>query len=207
MFGKKKDAQPTQNATSPAEGVAKDAAKTDGDAYARPALNPDIPRRGPDMSAFAPRPATAVPPRPGTAAPRATAEAEQKKLIVGRDIFLNGEIRTCDSLVVEGKVEAVLSDCRAMDIAGSGEFRGSAEIESADISGRFDGDLVVRQRLTIRASGKVLGKIRYGQLEIERGGIISGTIESLIDSNAPDTSSSPGSSSPGTPTGSTGGGR
>jgi cytoskeletal protein CcmA (bactofilin family) len=59
--------------------------------------------------------------------------------------------------------------------------RGSAEIESADISGRFDGDLVVRQRLTIRATGKVLGKIRYGQLEVERGGVISGTLEALAD--------------------------
>nr|WP_298690762.1 polymer-forming cytoskeletal protein [uncultured Dongia sp.] len=182
MFGKKKDEQPTQGSTAssatPAEG---DKTYTKPDAAAapsRPAMNPDIARRSPDMSAFAPRPAGSSPTGP---AQRATAEAEQKKLIVGRDIFLNGEIRTCDSLVVEGKVEAVLSDCRAMDIAGSGEFRGSAEIESADISGRFDGDLVVRQRLTIRATGKVLGKIRYGQLEVERGGVISGTIEALAD--------------------------
>jgi cytoskeletal protein CcmA (bactofilin family) len=74
-----------------------------------------------------------------------------------------------------------------MDIAQSGEFKGSAEIESADISGRFDGDLVVRSRLTIRGTGKVLGKIRYGQLEVERGGVISGTIEALAD-GAPVTS-------------------
>ncbi len=181
MFGKKKDEQPTQAAAAApaADGDSKSYAKPDTGpaAPSRPAMNPDIARRGPDMSAFAPRPAGAG----VSAAPRAP-EAEQKKLIVGRDIFLNGEIRTCDSLVVEGKVEAVLSDCRAIDIAPSGEFKGSAEIESADISGRFDGDLVVRQRLTIRATGKVLGKIRYGQLEIERGGVISGTVESLGDS-------------------------
>jgi cytoskeletal protein CcmA (bactofilin family) len=180
MFGKKKDEQSTQAASAAAASDGeKNYAKPEAGAPAapsRPAMNPDIPRRGPDMSAFAPRPSGSAP----GSAPRAP-EAEQKKLIVGRDIFLNGEIRTCDSLVVEGKVEAVLSDCRAMDIASSGEFRGSAEIESADISGRFDGDLIVRQRLTIRASGKVLGKIRYGQLEIERGGVISGTVESLAD--------------------------
>lgn len=176
MFGKKKDEQPTQSAAAATtDGDSKSYAKPDA-APARPAMNPDIARRSPDMSAFAPRPAGGV----AATTPRAP-EAEQKKLIVGRDIFLNGEIRTCDSLVVEGKVEAVLSDCRAIDIAGSGEFRGSAEIESADISGRFDGDLVVRQRLTIRATGKVLGKIRYGQLEVERGGVISGTIEALAD--------------------------
>lgn len=177
MFGRKKD-EPTQPSDTKTEGETKSYAKPDAPAASaapgRAAMNPDIPRRSPDMSAFAR-------PNPSAPAPRGN-EVEQKKLIVGRDIFLNGEIRTCDSLVVEGKVEAVLSDCRAMDIAGSGEFRGSAEIETADISGRFDGDLVVRQRLTIRASGKVLGKIRYGQLEVERGGVISGTIEALADS-------------------------
>lgn len=184
MFGKKKDEQPTPNtAAASTDGENKNYAKPDSapTAPSRPAMNPDIARRSPDMSAFAPRPSGGA-----ASAPRAP-EAEQKKLIVGRDIFLNGEIRTCDSLVVEGKVEAVLSDCRAMDIAQSGEFKGSAEIESADISGRFDGDLVVRSRLTIRATGKVLGKIRYGQLEVERGGVISGTIEALAD-GAPVTS-------------------
>lgn len=186
MFGRKKDDQPTQGTDTKTEGEAKSYAKPEAPAApaapGRPAMNPDIPRRSPDMSAYA---------RPTAPAPAArSGDNEQKKLIVGRDIFLNGEIRTCDSLVVEGKVEAVLSDCRAMDIAGSGEFRGSAEIESADISGRFDGDLVVRQRLTIRASGKVLGKIRYGQLEVERGGVISGTIEALADSQGGDGSNS-----------------
>lgn len=186
MFGRKKDEQPAPGAETKSDGDVKNYAKPEAPAApARPAMNPEIPRRSPDMSAYA-RPSAA------TAAPR-SGEAEQKKLIVGRDIFLNGEIRTCDSLVVEGKVEAVLSDCRAMEIAGSGEFRGSAEIESADISGRFDGDLVVRQRLTIRASGKVMGKIRYGQLEVERGGIISGTIEGLAESQG-GTGSTDGSS-------------
>jgi len=127
------------------------------------------------MSAYAPRVGGA-----GAAPPRA--ESEQKRLTVGRDIFLNGEIRTCDSLVVEGKVEAVLTDCKTIDIASTGEFKGSAEVESADISGRFDGDLTVRQRLTIRTGGKVLGKIRYGQLEVERGGVVSGQVETLPDS-------------------------
>lgn len=185
MFGKKKDEQPISGTASAAstESENKNYAKPEAAAPTappRPAMNPDITRRGPDMSAFAPRPTGAAPAAPP--ASTRSSEAEHKKLIVGRDIILNGEIRTCDSLVVEGKVEAVLTECRAMDIAGTGEFKGSAEIESADISGRFDGDLIVRQRLTVRATGKVLGKIRYGQLEVERGGVISGTIEALPES-------------------------
>jgi cytoskeletal protein CcmA (bactofilin family) len=131
---------------------------------------PEIARRPPDLSAFTQR-------REQPTGPRT--ETDHKKLIVGREIILNGEIRTCDFLVVEGRVEAVLNDCRQIDIASSGQFKGSADIESADISGRFDGDLTVHGRLTVRATGRVFGKVKYGQLEVERGGIISGTIESL----------------------------
>ncbi|HVT52223.1 MAG TPA: polymer-forming cytoskeletal protein [Dongiaceae bacterium] len=148
----------------------------------RPAVNPEIARRGPDLSVFGPRrdagaqPAAAA---SSSSAPKPSAEPDTKKLIVGGGIALNGEIRTCDTLVVEGRVEAVLQDCKNIEIMAPGEFKGAAEVDVADISGRFDGDLTARQRLIVRAGGKVLGKIRYGQLEIERGGVLSGEVEVL----------------------------
>jgi len=108
---------------------------------------------------------------------------ETKKLIVGREIELNGKIASCDLLIVEGKVEATLSDTRAVEIADTGVFKGSAEIEEAEISGRFEGNLAVRGRLLIRATGKVTGEIRYGQLEVECGGELAGQI--AVVSGAP----------------------
>jgi cytoskeletal protein CcmA (bactofilin family) len=104
-------------------------------------------------------------------------EAEVRKLIVGREITLSGEITSCDKLIVEGSVEANLTNCRDVDIAESGLFKGSASIEDAEIRGRFEGNLVVRKRLLIKASGRVSGTIRYGQIEIECGGQISGDIQ------------------------------
>ncbi|HVJ33804.1 MAG TPA: polymer-forming cytoskeletal protein [Terriglobia bacterium] len=186
MFGKKKDSDTVATPTNEPgqDTAARNYLKPEAAAagVSRPAPNPEIVRRPPDLSAFAPRRADAAPAAAGqsAASPAAgTHQTDSKKLIVGRGINLNGEIRTCDSLVVEGTVEAVLSDCRSVELAPTGEFKGSATIEVADISGRFDGELTVNGRLTVRATGKVLGKIRYGQLEIERGGIISGTIEAL----------------------------
>ena len=176
MFGKKKDQEmstPTATDTSatPASDQTKSYLRQDGPTPPTRPAAPEIARRPPDLSAFTQR-------REQPSAPRA-GETDHKKLIVGREIILNGEIRTCDFLVVEGRVEAVLNDCRQIDIAASGQFKGSADIESADISGRFDGDLTVHGRLTVRATGRVFGKVKYGQLEVERGGIISGTVESL----------------------------
>lgn len=105
-----------------------------------------------------------------------------KKLVVGRDISLNGEITDCDVLVVEGKVKASLRDSRRFEISETGVFEGSVEIDVAEIKGRFDGDLLVRGRLVIRRTGCVTGQIRYAELEIERGGQIAGDIQVLAES-------------------------
>lgn len=99
------------------------------------------------------------------------------KLIVGPNIKLKGvEITDCDTLVVEGRVEATM-DSRVIQIAETGAFKGSAEIDLAEIRGEFDGELTVREKLVIYASGKVSGKIRYGRLVIEEGGQIAGDVQ------------------------------
>ena len=67
-------------------------------------------------------------------------------------------------------------DSRLMQISESGAFKGSAEIDIAEIHGAFDGNLTVRQKLVIYATGKVTGKIRYGKLVIEEGGQLAGEI-------------------------------
>ena len=99
------------------------------------------------------------------------------KLTVGPNIKLKGvEITDCDTLVVEGTVEATM-DSRVIQIAAEGAFRGSAEIDIAEIHGEFEGNLTVRDKLVIFGSGRVHGKIRYGKVIIEEGGQLTGEIE------------------------------
>jgi len=112
------------------------------------------------------------------AQPATSAAAKEggSKLTVGPNIKLKGvEITDCDTLVVEGLVEATM-DSRLMQIAEQGEFKGSAEIDIAEIRGIFDGSLTVREKLVIHSTGKVTGKIRYGKIVIEEGGQLSGEI-------------------------------
>ncbi len=104
-------------------------------------------------------------------------KAGRRVLTVGNDILLKGEIATCDRLVIEGKVDATLNEVHTVEISETGSFKGSANIEDAEISGLFEGDLVVRNRLVIYATGKVRGKISYGEIEIERGGELTGEIK------------------------------
>ncbi len=104
-------------------------------------------------------------------------EHGERKLIVGKGLSLSGEITACDVLVVEGKVEAKLTDGKMLEITESGQFRGSVEIENADIAGRYDGELTVHGRLTVRGTGRVSGIIKYGELEVNAGGQIIGEMQ------------------------------
>jgi cytoskeletal protein CcmA (bactofilin family) len=146
------------------------------DAFPRPGLNPNA-------AAVANQPpATGTPAvTPAAAAQSATVATPVKegesKLTVGPNIKLKGvEITDCDTLVVEGSVEATM-DSRVIQISERGSFKGSAEIDIAEIHGQFEGNLTVRQKLVIYSTGKVTGRVRYGKVVIEEGGQLSGEIE------------------------------
>jgi cytoskeletal protein CcmA (bactofilin family) len=88
------------------------------------------------------------------------------------------EITDCDTLVVEGRVEAAM-DSRVIRIAEQGVFAGTVGIDVAEIHGRFEGELTARKQLVIHATGKVSGKIRYGTISVEEGGELSGDVATL----------------------------
>ena len=126
----------------------------------------------------------------GGSAAKSASDSSGSKLTVGPNIKLKGvEITDCDTLVVEGTVEATM-DSRVIQISENGAFRGSAEIDIAEIHGEFNGTLTVRQKLVIYSSGKVNGKIRYGKLVVEEGGQLAGEIEAGFANGARSSSSS-----------------
>lgn len=130
----------------------------------------DLPGTGPGAAGAVRRPDSAAAPG-GRESPR--------KLIVGSEISLAGEITACDHLVVEGRIEAKIKDCQTIEIAEQGVFKGSAEISDGDIAGRFEGDLSVSGLLRLRASGVVTGTVKYGELQVETGGKLIGTLQPL----------------------------
>ncbi len=122
--------------------------------------------------------------KPDAAAPKPARHGpapreERSRLIVGPNIKLKGaEITDCDTLVVEGRVEASM-DSRVIQIAEGGVFKGQVGVDRAEIRGVFDGEMTVRDRLVVHATGRVAGKVRYGRMAIEEGGEITGDVAAL----------------------------
>ena len=139
-------------------------------------------------SQFAPAPTPSQPSAAPASVPAvpvpAAEESKGSRLIVGPDIKLKGvEITDCDTLVVEGRVEASM-DSRVIQIAERGVYSGTVGIDVAEIHGRFEGELTARKQLVIHATGKVSGKIRYGKISVEEGGEVSGDVHTLSGTSA-----------------------
>ena len=165
-----------------------------------PAANPtsNVTAKGtvPAPAPARPAPATEVPvlsPAMAESAAHAIGpDTPGSQLFVGPNIKLRGvEISDCDVLIVEGHVEATIHS-KAMQIAKPGTMKGVAVIDVAEIDGEFSGELTVREKLIVRGTGRVSGKVRYGRLIVADGGEVSGDVQ-RIDSatDAPVKTSAP----------------
>jgi cytoskeletal protein CcmA (bactofilin family) len=156
-------------------GDSRPAASAANSPQATPAIVPSPPRNAPASVASEP-----AHPAPATT-PSAVEEHAGSKLIVGPNIKLKGvEIHDCDTLVVEGRVEATMVS-RAIQISEAGAFNGKVDVEVAEIRGHFQGEMTARKRLVIHSSGRVSGKIRYGKILVQEGGEMSGDIGSMTE--------------------------
>lgn len=130
------------------------------------------------MPAYGAYPAAYGAASPATSA-ASSADPKARRLIIGQGITMSGEIESCDLLVVEGTVEAVLKGASILEIAETGMFYGTVEINEAAIAGKFEGDLTVNGRLTVRSTGSITGAISYKELAVEAGATIDGKITPL----------------------------
>jgi cytoskeletal protein CcmA (bactofilin family) len=101
--------------------------------------------------------------------------AASDTLLVGQAIKFKGQIESCQNLVVEGRVEAGLVG-KSLSVLKGGVFKGTAEVDKADIAGSFEGTLTVHGPLAITGSGTATGRIRYRRIVIEGGGKIAGDV-------------------------------
>jgi len=141
------------------------------------------PDPAPARGLMPPAPTPVVPPTHETHRPVDKPEdRKEARLVVGPDIKMKGvEVNDCDTLQVEGRIEATL-DARVLEITEKGVFSGTVAVDNAVIHGRLEGELTVRKQLVVHGTGRVSGKIRYARIKVEEGAELSGEI-SVLDKN------------------------
>jgi cytoskeletal protein CcmA (bactofilin family) len=101
---------------------------------------------------------------------------EQKgNIFIGEGVTVSGNFNIPGRAVVNGTLNGELSADELM-VGKAGKLLGQISARNADIHGETHDTLTTSSHLVIRSTGRVHGKASYGELEIERGGLVTGTI-------------------------------
>ncbi len=103
---------------------------------------------------------------------------EEKNVVyIGEGVKITGVINADDTVVIDGIVEGEIT-CDRLIIGSTGVVQGTVAVADADIYGKVGSEITVKQVLILRSTGRVEGKWAYGEIEVEKGGVLSGQGES-----------------------------
>jgi len=100
---------------------------------------------------------------------------EQNRIAAGT--LITGEISGKGCFRIEGTLEGSLKTPEKVVISEGGLINGTLECENADIEGSFNGKLLVKGTLTLRAQAKIEGEVIAGKLAVEPGAVFNATCE------------------------------
>lgn len=96
--------------------------------------------------------------------------------VIAKGLYINGELRGEEDLIVEGVVEGVVSMEKSLTIETGGKIVANIETENITIKGEVQGDLKARDKITIHAGARVIGDMQAPRMDIEDGAYYKGNI-------------------------------
>ncbi|MFZ1107314.1 MAG: cadherin-like domain-containing protein [Rhodomicrobium sp.] len=101
-----------------------------------------------------------------------------REAIIQEDTIIKGKIRNCRQMEIRGFVEGELA-AESVLIHQGGTFYGTLKTDQADVAGSLQGEVFVKNLISIRSSGSVNGNVRYGQLAMEMGADLSAELRNV----------------------------
>ena len=95
--------------------------------------------------------------------------------VIAKNTSITGEIISEGDFRVDGSLEGTLKTNGKVIIGVDGLVKGKVESANADIEGRFSGELVVYETLSIKGTSNITGDILIGKLSVEPGAIFNAT--------------------------------
>ncbi len=103
-------------------------------------------------------------------------ELEQPEAILGESIKVKGELVFEKFLRIDGEFEGELVSQGKIHIGPTGRVRSNVELREAIVEGTLEGNIIVRDRLELRGSAKIIGDIQARLLSIDEGVTIEGQV-------------------------------
>ncbi len=111
-------------------------------------------------------------------------------LIIGEGVKVVGHLMVPGLAVINGTLEGGLQAGELL-VGPQGSLSGQVSVRTADVHGRTFDTLSASEFLCVRSTGVVSGKAHYGEIEIEKGGVIQGAVGPVSGQDASSSGSSP----------------
>lgn len=99
---------------------------------------------------------------------------QENSVYIGQGSEMTGELRARDIIVIDGAFEGELV-CNHLIVGPNGRVKGKVNASSADIAGQVSAEIVAKQLMTVRATGRVEGQWDCGAIEVARGAVLNGS--------------------------------
>lgn len=98
------------------------------------------------------------------------------KTTIGENTEIIGDMTEDNDVVLQGKFNGKMSLNALLFVKSTGCIKGSVKTENMILEGEVEGDIVVRDKIEVRASGRFNGKLICKQIAIEEGAFFQGNI-------------------------------
>ena len=108
----------------------------------------------------------------------ATSPARDGLSVIGKTLFVKGEVEAAEDLVVEGRVEgSIKHTANQLTIGVSGVVNADINAKNLVIEGTVDGNIVGAESVVIKDSADVRGNVYTARISIADGAQFSGTVD------------------------------
>lgn len=100
---------------------------------------------------------------------------EVGSIMIGEGVTVSGKFIVPGRAVINGSLDGELQ-AEELLVGAQGKIVGNVKVRRADVFGEVHDTLLASEHLIIRTSGRVNGNASYGEIEIERGGLVQGAV-------------------------------
>jgi cytoskeletal protein CcmA (bactofilin family) len=97
--------------------------------------------------------------------------------VIAKGLYIKGEVRGEEDLVIEGTVEGRITMSRSLTIESGGRVLANLATENVIIRGEMVGDVEAREKVVIHQGGRLLGDVTAPRLELEDGAFFKGRVD------------------------------
>lgn len=119
------------------------------------------------------------------------AEAPRGGALIGKSVFVKGQLLGREDLTVDGEVEGTVElQENRLTVGPNGKLQANVKAREIVVHGTIHGNVEAGERIEIRKDAKVVGDIRTVRIVIEDGAFLKGNID-IVKAEVPKAAPAP----------------